>query len=158
MDDECLNVDLLHFALNEFLSDLILLNGNKEYRYNSFNISSCHKVVICACSDYFYKKFKQDEDLGKVNNQVKLTIPERMETYGENFDDIALPLLIKFCYSKENFNLIQKEINPSNVFSFISIAHCLGMKSFLYHLENFISDTMINVNHCACLLKESYKV
>ena len=73
---------LIFFFRQDILCDVVLVADNVEI--------PCHRVVLCACSQYFYAMFTGDLAEAKSN---RITLQE--------IDPTALVLLIDFVYSSE---------------------------------------------------------
>ena len=70
------------FFRQEVLCDVVLVAGSTEL--------SCHKVVLCSCSQYFYAMFTGELSESKSD---RITLQE--------MDPEALLLLIDFVYTSE---------------------------------------------------------
>ncbi|MCQ2816358.1 MAG: germ cell-less family protein [archaeon] len=151
MEEISQNPKIYSFFNDQFLADCILKlqEGDKTF----------HSVILSSASEYIYDYFKNGNvQKDSVTNKFIIPLPE--QNYSEmtirslNTSDI-LNLIFKYCYSNQNFEFIEPEINVENIFALISFAHSLRIKNLMKALENKIVKEHLNVGNCFKLIKEA---
>ena len=101
----------------EVLCDVVLVAGATEL--------SCHKVVLCSCSQYFYAMFTGELSESKSD---RITLQE--------MDPEALVLLIDFVYTSE-IHVTEENVQVSFELAFLQIRHFVNKNTdtflFLRH-------------------------
>jgi hypothetical protein len=161
---------LKSLLLNPFLSDTIITYSGKDY--------PCHKVVISSGSKYYYynflfsttensngnSNFPQDKliTIPMKDNKFIFELPSRLESKFHplpEFDtstlDSAIQITLKFLYYNQKIKKISTEINQSNIFPLLSLAHSFDIPKLKKQLSKIIKDTVLNDTNCVRILSES---
>ena len=149
------NNKLLAYYNNPLFSDAILKNNKTNKTYN------IHKVILASSSNYIVKllnefklketnKIKNSEDI-EIDNipfppLVKPIIinnnDENSAQYIEDNEDI-INILLKYCYSNQDFLNIQENINAKNIYSLLRYSCAFDIQSLTSSLCIYITDNRV---------------
>lgn len=95
----------------------------------------------------------------KKEEKDVIEIPQTATSvYAKGDPRTSLLLLLKYCYSNQSFETIQDEINESNLFTVLSLAHCLQIKSLVDYLEKRIATSSLNDTNKIQMIHEAQMV
>ena len=135
------------FFNEPFLSDAVLKCPDMEFPF--------HKVVLCAASKFIYDYFKQIQGQ-KIEDKTVIPLPEQIVSeFSKGNPKESLEKVIRYCYANQNYDTIKDEITENNIFTVLSYAHCLGIKSLVQHLEQAIMKNVVNENNVTKVLNDA---
>ena len=135
------------FVNEPFLSDAVLKCPDMEFPF--------HKVVLCAASKFIYDYFKQIQGQ-KIEDKTVIPLPEQIVSeFSKGNPKESLEKVIRYCYANQNYDTIKDEITENNIFTVLSYAHCLGIKSLVQHLEQAIMKNVVNENNVTKVLNDA---
>lgn len=176
-----LSTGLITFMNNSFLTDLVI-KGNDKGKSLYF---PSHKIILAASSKYIQTIIKEtidfplqkikEEESKEFTNVELIELPELLSFEELNNINInnnnnismnntellitkesLVNILFKYCYSNQNFHLIQNLINDTNVYKLLSLSTSLQIEKLNYELSKYISSKgMLNIENCSRTLKEA---
>ena len=140
---------LLSFFKDSFLSDALLKLTDTDLPF--------HKVILSASSKFIYELLKQYPSLPKTDDgKTIVQLPEPIvSTVSQGNLKESIELVMKYCYANQDFNVIRNDLNIDNVFTVLSIAHCLGIKSLMLSLERFVVESVVSEENATKIVNEA---
>ena len=141
---------LLSFFKDPFLTDALLKLPDTDFPF--------HKIILSASSKFIYELLKQYPTLPKTDDGSKtiIQLPEPIvSTVSQGNLKESVELVMKYCYANQQFNAIRNELNSDNVFTVLSIAHCLGIKSLMLSIERFVVDSVVSEENATKIINDA---
>ena len=137
------------FYQNDFLADAILKVDENEIKF--------HKVILCAASEFLYKYFStnkpNEENQGGIQTVL---LPEIMKSsFSRGNKKECAEKIMKYCYNNQDIKSIESDITQNNCFTLLELAHCLGIKSLIKHLEKLIMEKYLKDDNMIKISEES---
>lgn len=140
---------ILTFYNNSLFSDCSL-----QFKLNNNTIEiPIHKVIMSASSKYIFEFCKANIDCKIIE------IPQINDNCGSdkiNYKE-CIDIVIKFCYSNENCNIIQDSINVNNVWIILMFACWLQIENLIKYIDSILSiklyEDVLNQSKIALLNK-----
>ena len=123
---------ILTFYYNSLFSDCSL-----QLKLNNTTIEiPIHKVIMSASSKYIFEFCKTNMDCKKIEIPQ---IDEKCEDNEKVNYKECIDLVIKFCYSNQNFNIIQDDININNVWVILKFACWLQIENLMKNIDSILT-------------------
>lgn len=118
--------------------------------------NSTHKVILATSSRHVFDLYKLNTQRDKKEDKDIIEIPQiAVSSHSKGDLKASLLILLKYCYSNQNFETIQDEITESNLFTVLSFAHCLKIQSLVDFLEKRIVSNSLNDNNAIQMIHEA---